>query len=95
MTTYFTSVSGEQGLNPTRENPCRLIDVARLVLRDGTSHTGQTGERECSWCCSAGAVPSKRAAKASRTSVSALPSPRQSADQTPRPARVADQTQQQ
>ncbi len=46
MTTYFTSVGGEQGLNPTRENPCQLIDFARLVLRDGTSHSGQTGERE-------------------------------------------------
>ena len=46
MTTYFTAVRGAQGLNPADENPCRLIDFARLVLRDGTSHSDQTGERE-------------------------------------------------
>jgi 5-deoxy-glucuronate isomerase len=46
MTTYFTSVGGEPGLNPASENPCRLIDFTRLVLRDGATHTGQTGERE-------------------------------------------------
>lgn len=46
MATYFTTVAGEQGLNPTPENPCRLIDFARLVLPDGASHAGQTGERE-------------------------------------------------
>src|SRR5215211_5017837 len=46
MTTYFTAVGGEQGLNPARENPCRLIDFNRLVLRDGASHSGHTGERE-------------------------------------------------
>jgi len=46
MATYFTSVGGAQGLNPASENPCRLIDFARLMLRDGASHAGQTGERE-------------------------------------------------
>src|SRR6185295_7551369 len=46
MTTYFTTVGGEQGLNPTNENPCRLIDFARLLLRDGAMHSGQTGQRE-------------------------------------------------
>jgi 5-deoxy-glucuronate isomerase len=46
VTTYFTTVSGEQGLNSIKENPCRLIDFARLVLRDGASRSGQTGERE-------------------------------------------------
>src|SRR4029078_6287906 len=46
MATYFTTIAGEQGLNPTGENPCRLIDFARLLLRDGTSHSGRTGDRE-------------------------------------------------
>ena len=46
MTTYFTAIDGKQGLNPTSENPCRLIDFARLVLHDGASHSGQTGGRE-------------------------------------------------
>ncbi len=46
MTTFFTPIGGEQGLNPTRDNPCRLIDFARLVLRDGATHQGRTGERE-------------------------------------------------
>lgn len=46
MTTYFTSIEGQQGLNPTRENPCGLIDFARLLLSDGASHHDQTGERE-------------------------------------------------
>lgn len=46
MTTYFTTVGSEQGLNPTRENPCRLIDFARLVLQDRAGHFGQTGECE-------------------------------------------------
>jgi len=46
MTNYFTSVGGEPGINTLSENPCRLIDFARLVLRDGASHSGQTGERE-------------------------------------------------
>jgi 5-deoxy-glucuronate isomerase len=46
MATYFTTIAGEQALNPTSENPCRLIDFARLVLRDGTSHSARTGDRE-------------------------------------------------
>ena len=46
MTTYFTAIDGQQGLNPTSENPCRLIDFARLVLHDGATHSGQTGGRE-------------------------------------------------
>jgi 5-deoxy-glucuronate isomerase len=46
MTTYFTSVGGEPGINPASQNPCRLIDFARLVLRDGASHQGATGDRE-------------------------------------------------
>jgi 5-deoxy-glucuronate isomerase len=46
MTTYFTTVGGEQGLNPVRDNPCTLIDFARLVLHDGAVHRGTTGERE-------------------------------------------------
>lgn len=46
MTTYFTTIGGEPGLNAPRENPCRLVDFARLVLRDGASQRGATGERE-------------------------------------------------
>jgi 5-deoxy-glucuronate isomerase len=46
MPTYFTSIAGDQGLNPTPDNPCRLIDFARLVLANGKTHSGQTGERE-------------------------------------------------
>jgi len=46
MTTYFTAVGGEQGLNDLPENPCRLIDFARLVLSADATHTGDTGDRE-------------------------------------------------
>lgn len=46
MTNYFVTIGGEQGLNPAAENPCRLIDFARLVLSDGAAHSGQTGARE-------------------------------------------------
>ena len=46
MSTYFTTVGGDQGLNRPGENPCRLIDFARLVLRDGATYEGRTGERE-------------------------------------------------
>src|SRR5512145_615145 len=46
MTTYFTAIGGAQGLNPAQENPCQLIDFARLVLRDGTQFSGQTLDRE-------------------------------------------------
>ena len=46
MTTYFTSIGGEQGLNLLSENPCGLIDFARLALRDGARHSGETGQRE-------------------------------------------------
>jgi 5-deoxy-glucuronate isomerase len=43
---YFGAVGGAQGLNPAPDNPCRLIDFARLVLPAGGSHEGETGERE-------------------------------------------------
>jgi hypothetical protein len=43
---YFGNVGGAQGLNPAPENPCTLIDFARLVLAPGESHEGATGERE-------------------------------------------------
>jgi 5-deoxy-glucuronate isomerase len=46
MTTYFTNVRGEPGLNDVPENPCKLIDFARLVLRDRMTHSAQMGERE-------------------------------------------------
>lgn len=44
--TYFTQIAGAPGLNPTPDNPCKLIDFARLVLGDGASHEGSTGDRE-------------------------------------------------
>lgn len=46
MSTYFTTIGGANGLNPTRENPCRLIDFARLLLQDGEQYQGETGDRE-------------------------------------------------
>jgi 5-deoxy-glucuronate isomerase len=44
--TYFTSIGGQPGLNPAAENPCKLIDFARLVLPAGERHEGETGDRE-------------------------------------------------
>ncbi|GAB4109961.1 MAG: 5-deoxy-glucuronate isomerase [Roseiflexaceae bacterium] len=46
MSTYFTTVAGDQGLNPLVGNPCRLIDFARLVLAHGSSYAGTSGDRE-------------------------------------------------
>lgn len=44
--TYFTNVTGNNGINDLAENPCKLLDFARLVLADGETFTGSTGDRE-------------------------------------------------
>jgi 5-deoxy-glucuronate isomerase len=46
VTTYFTTIGSANGLNPVQENPCQLIDFARLVLRDGEHYSNETGDRE-------------------------------------------------
>jgi 5-deoxy-glucuronate isomerase len=44
--TYFATILNATGINSTPDNPCRLVDFARLVLDDGATHTGMTGQRE-------------------------------------------------
>ena len=56
MATYFTDVAGEHGLNPTPDNPCRLIDFARLVLRTERRMKAGPASAKCCWWCSAGAA---------------------------------------
>lgn len=46
MTTFFTNVGGEQGVNTLDTNPCELVDFQRVVLDDGATHNGTTGDRE-------------------------------------------------
>lgn len=46
METYFTKVASNPGINTVPENPCKLIDFAHLVLADGASYSGSTGDRE-------------------------------------------------
>jgi 5-deoxy-glucuronate isomerase len=46
MTTYFTHIGSEQGLNSPSENPCQLIGFSRLVLADQQEYTDSTGDRE-------------------------------------------------
>jgi 5-deoxy-glucuronate isomerase len=43
---YFTTVGNQQGANTLDENPCRLLVFTRIVLADGASFDGATGERE-------------------------------------------------
>jgi len=43
---YFASVAGQAGANPLPTNPCRLLDFARVILDDGASYDGMTGDRE-------------------------------------------------
>jgi len=43
---YFDRVRTDVGLNPLSENPCRLLDFAKLVLEPGGEHEGNTGEHE-------------------------------------------------
>ncbi|MDW8234707.1 MAG: 5-deoxy-glucuronate isomerase [Roseiflexaceae bacterium] len=46
MTAFFTRVGSNHGLNTLDVNPCTLLDFGRLVLSDGASFSGETGERE-------------------------------------------------
>ena len=43
---YFEPVSNQPGLNKLPSNPCKLLGMELLVLTDGQSYTGKTGERE-------------------------------------------------
>jgi 5-deoxy-glucuronate isomerase len=43
---YFDDVRTETGLNPLKQNPCRLLDFAKLVLQPGGEYEGNTGDRE-------------------------------------------------
>lgn len=43
---YFERVSQEDGLNTLKENPCKLLDFQKLILRDKSSYKGNTGNRE-------------------------------------------------
>jgi 5-deoxy-glucuronate isomerase len=43
---YFTGVGSTEGLNQLDRNPCKLLDFARLVLRDGAEFNDTLGERE-------------------------------------------------
>ena len=46
MTTYFTSVPTAPGLNSLPTNPCKLLDFNLLVLNNGESIQGASGDRE-------------------------------------------------
>lgn len=43
---YFDSVPNKPGLNKLPSNPCKLLGMELLVLNDGESYTGKTGDRE-------------------------------------------------
>ncbi len=43
---YFESVPRNAGLNNLPSNPCKLLDFNLLVLADGKTHVGTTGNRE-------------------------------------------------
>ncbi|MCG8351701.1 MAG: 5-deoxy-glucuronate isomerase [Chloroflexales bacterium] len=44
--TYFTKVGGAPWANNLDTNPCKLLDFTRVVLADGASFDGTTGDRE-------------------------------------------------
>lgn len=46
MPPYFVTIGHTEGLNRPAENPCALLDFARLMLPAGASHSGATGDRE-------------------------------------------------
>jgi 5-deoxy-glucuronate isomerase len=46
MTTYFTAVRAGSGANNLDTNPCKLLDFELVVLDDGKSHAGNSGDRE-------------------------------------------------
>jgi len=43
---YFDRVETQIGLNPLGENPCRLLDFAKVVLEPGGEYEGNTGDAE-------------------------------------------------
>jgi 5-deoxy-glucuronate isomerase len=43
---FFEHVRQESGLNAIKENPCTLLDFAKLVLDPGGEYEGDTGDRE-------------------------------------------------
>jgi len=43
---YFDRVRSETGLNPLQENPCRLLDFAKLVVEPGEEYEGTTEDCE-------------------------------------------------
>jgi 5-deoxy-glucuronate isomerase len=43
---YFETVPARPGLNRLPSNPCKLLDFQFLILADGESFEGQTGDRE-------------------------------------------------
>jgi len=43
---YFADVRSEVGLNPLGENPCALLDFAKIALPPGGTYEGNTGDRE-------------------------------------------------
>ena len=43
---YFCDVPSETGFNPVAENPCNLLDFAKLVLPPGGEYEGKTGTNE-------------------------------------------------
>jgi 5-deoxy-glucuronate isomerase len=43
---YFERVSNAQGANRLPSNPCKLLDFTLLVLADGKSYEGVSGDRE-------------------------------------------------
>ena len=43
---YFKSVPTQPGINRLPSNPCKLLNMELLVLSNGESYTGKTGDRE-------------------------------------------------
>ena len=43
---YFETVPNQPGLNKLPLNPCKLLDMDLLILNDGETFNGKTGDRE-------------------------------------------------
>jgi len=43
---YFDRVETQIGMNPLSDNPCQLLDFAKLVLEPGGEYEGNTGDAE-------------------------------------------------
>jgi 5-deoxy-glucuronate isomerase len=46
MTTYFTTLDTNNGVNNLNANPCKLLDFQLVELQDGQSHKANSGDRE-------------------------------------------------